>query len=154
MVSCFPPFAIIESVNEGACVRMTKPKNDTVVLCVDDESVGLTVRKMTLESQGYRVLTAENGPDGLAMFSAERIDLVVLDYMMPGMNGGVLAERMKRLKPSVPILLLSAYVDLPHETLALVDKYLTKGDGPVVMLHAIAELLSRPHHQSKATSVK
>lgn len=40
---------------------MAKPESDTVVLCVDDESTGLTVRKMTLESQGYLVLTAENG---------------------------------------------------------------------------------------------
>jgi len=133
---------------------MVKSKNDSIVLCVDDESTGLTVRKMTLESQGYSVLTAENGPDGLAIFSAERIDLVVLDYMMPGMNGDLVAKRMKQLKPSVPILLLSAYVDLPHETLALVDKYLTKGEGPVVMLQAMTELLGRSHHQSKGTSVK
>ena len=98
---------------------------------------------MILESQGYRVVTAENGPDGLAIFSAEPIDLVVLDYKMPGMNGDVVAERMKQLKPSIPILMLSAYVDLPSETLALVDRYLTKGEGPLMMLKAVAELLTR-----------
>jgi CheY-like chemotaxis protein len=114
------------------------------ILCVDDETTGLSVRKMILESQGYRVVTAENGPDGLAIFSAEPIDLVVLDYKMPGMNGDVVAERMKQLKPSIPILMLSAYVDLPKETLALVDRYLTKGEGgPPMMLKAVAELLTR-----------
>ena len=113
------------------------------ILCVDDETTGLSVRKTILESQGYRVVTAENGLDGLAIFSTESVDLVVLDYKMPGMNGDIVAERMKQLKPSIPILMLSAYVDLPGETLALVDRYLTKGEGgPLMMLKAIAELLT------------
>ena len=78
----------------------------------------------------------------MAIFSSHAIDFVILDYMMRGMNGDVVAERMKRLKPAVPILLLSAYVDLPRETLASVDMYLTKGEGPPVMLKAVAELLA------------
>jgi len=104
---------------------------------------------MTLESQGYRVLTAENGPAALALFSAEKIDLVILDFMMPGMNGDVVAERMKQLKPRVPILLLSAYVDLPQATLKLVDAFLTKGEGPLTMLTAVADLLK----QAKAKAI-
>lgn len=121
------------------------------ILCVDDEATGLSVRKAILESQGYRVVTAENGPDGLAIFSAEPVDLVVLDYKMPAMNGDVVAERMKQLNPFIPILMLSAYVDLPRETLALVDMYLTKGEGPLVMLNAVAGLLARTQ-MAKATS--
>jgi CheY-like chemotaxis protein len=113
-----------------------------VVLCVDDESVGLSVRKLILESKGYRVFTAENGPKALAIFSAEPIELVVLDFKMPGMNGDVVAEKMKAIKSVVPILMLSAYVDLPKETLALVDRYLTKGEPPTALLGAVAELLS------------
>lgn len=117
--------------------------NGSVVLCVDDEALGLIVRKQVLEAQGYGVFTAENGPDALEIFASEPVDLVILDYKMPGMNGDVVAEKMKRQKPAVPILLLSAYVDLPRETLALVDGYLTKGEGPLVMLKAVAELLAR-----------
>jgi CheY-like chemotaxis protein len=113
------------------------------ILCVDDETTGLSARKLTLESQGYRVVTAENGPDSLAIFSAEPIDLVILNYTMPGMNGDVVAEIMKQLKPFIPILMLS--VDLPNETLALVDRYLTKGEGPLMMLKAVAELLTKTH---------
>ncbi len=124
------------------------------ILCVDDEGTGLAVRKMLLESQGYGVLTAENGPDGIALLSSERVDLVVLDYMMPGMTGDVVAERMKRLKPGVPILLLSAYVDLPRETLDLVDRYITKGEGPVVLLHTVAELLKKNATQTRATGTR
>lgn len=111
-------------------------------MCVDDEAVGLSVRKMILESQGYRVFTAENGPDALAIFSAEIIDLVILDYCMPGMDGGVVAARMRAVKPAVPILMLSAYVDLPRETVALVDKTVTKGEPPPVLLGIIAHFLA------------
>jgi CheY-like chemotaxis protein len=118
-------------------------KVGNIVLCVDDETVGLAMRKQVLETLGYRVFTAESGPDALKTFSSEPIDIVILDYKMPGMNGDVVAERMKELKPSVPILMLSAYVDLPRETLALVDMCLTKGNGPLILLEAVAELLSR-----------
>jgi CheY-like chemotaxis protein len=117
--------------------------NGPIILCVDDETTGLAVRKMTLESRGYHVMTADNGAEGLAIFSSQPIDLVILDYKMPGMDGDVVAERMKRLKPVVPILLLSGYVDLPREKVATVDMYLTKGTGPQVMLKAVAELLTR-----------
>ena len=113
--------------------------NGKVILCVDDEVTGLSVRKLILESQGYRVFTAENGPDALALFSSETIHLVILDYAMPGMDGGAVAEKMKHANPDVPIFMLSAYVDLPGETLALVDKSITKGEPPPVLLEAIAE---------------
>ena len=114
------------------------------ILCVDDEGSGLSVRKAVLESQGYRVFAAENGRDALALFSSQAIDLVVLDYAMPEMHGGMVAERMKELRPAVPILLLSAYLDLPREALAFVDKTVTKGESPTVVLGAIAEMLSGP----------
>lgn len=117
---------------------------------MDDEIVGLAVRKQVLEAPGYRVFTAANGPDALRMFSREPVDLVILDYKMPGMNGDVVAEKMKRLKPSVPILMLSAYVDVPRDTLALVDMYLTKGDGPLIMLENVAKLLSRTQKSTTA----
>jgi len=109
---------------------------------------------MILESQGYRVFTAENGPDALALFASEAIDLVILDYSMPGMHGGVVAEKMKKLRPAVPILMLSAYVDLPGETLALVDLSITKGEPIQVLFGAVADLLSDDQSgQARATSV-
>ena len=120
------------------------------ILCVDDEALGLSARKAVLESQGYRVFTAGNGADAWAIFFSEMIDLVVLDYSMPGLHGGVVAEKMKRLRPTVPILLLSAYVDLSRETLAFVDKSVTKGEPPPVLLGAIAQMLNGtpPVHSS------
>jgi CheY-like chemotaxis protein len=114
---------------------------DAVILCVDDESSGLLMRRLLLESQGYQVRTAESGAQGIAILSAEAVDLVVLDYMMPGADGGAVAETMKKIKPSVPILMLSAYVDLPSETVVHVDRYVIKGQSPPALLSAVAELL-------------
>jgi CheY-like chemotaxis protein len=136
-------------------VRVSTKSNGKVILCVDDEAIGLSVRKMLLESRGYRVFTAQSGADALVLFSSENLDLVILDYLMPGMNGDVVARKMKDLRPDLPIIMFSAYVDLPSETLALVDKSITKGEPPPVLLDAIAQLLNdKLNVHSKTISAK
>lgn len=112
-----------------------------LVLCVDDELIGLKVRKILLERSGYRVLTAPNGSAGLELFTNEPIDCVVLDYSMPGMNGGEVAAKMRQVKPHIPILLLSAYIGLPSDVLSMVDMCMTKGEGPPVLLDKLGSLL-------------
>ena len=112
-----------------------------LVLCVDDETIGLHVRKLLLERAGYRVLTANDGYMGLALFSSEPVDIVVLDYSMPGMHGGEVASKMREMKPHVPILMLSAYVELSEEVTALVDLAMTKGEGAPVLLERLQSLL-------------
>jgi CheY-like chemotaxis protein len=112
-----------------------------LVLCVDDELVGLQVRKIVLERAGYRVLTAPDGPSGLDLFENEPVEVVVLDYSMPGMHGGEVATRMRQVKPQVPILLLSAYVGLSPEVTTLVDLYMTKGEGAPILLDKLNTLL-------------
>jgi CheY-like chemotaxis protein len=114
---------------------------DHLVLCVDDERVGLHVRKLLLERSGYRVLTAMDGQAGLAIFQQNPIEAVVLDFAMPGMHGGEVAARMRALKPDVPILLLSAYLGLPSEITSLVDVYMTKGEGAPALLEKLDRLL-------------
>ncbi len=113
----------------------------SLVLCVDDEPLGLQVRKILLERAGYRVLTAQDGPIGLSLFDKEPVEVVVLDYSMPGMDGGEVATRMRQIKPKVPILLLSAYVGLPSDVTSLVDLYMTKGEGPELLLQKLGSLL-------------
>ena len=115
-----------------------------LVLCVDDEAVGLHVRKILLERAGYRVLTAPDGHSGLELFTNQPVEAVVLDYSMPGMHGGEVARLMRQTKPEVPILLLSAYVDLPEEVSSLVDVYMTKGEGAPALLSRLDSLLAVP----------
>jgi CheY-like chemotaxis protein len=120
---------------------MTTEAPNSLILCVDDEQSGLLMRRLLLESQGYRVMTAENGADGISILANEEVDLVLLDYAMPGPDGGLIAEKMKNIKPSVPILMLSAYIDLPSETFIHVDRYVVKGQAPTALLTTVAELL-------------
>jgi len=119
-------------------------QNSRLVLCVDDELVGLKVRKILLERAGYQVLTALDGASGLVLFEREPVEAVVLDYSMPGMHGGEVAGRMRRIKPQVPILLLSAYIGLPVEVTCLVDLYMTKGEGAPVLLQKLKSLFEQP----------
>jgi CheY-like chemotaxis protein len=115
-----------------------------LVLCVDDEVVGLRVRKILLERAGYLVLTAADGYTGLELFTSEPVEAVVLDYSMPGMHGGEVARKMRQTKPQVPILLLSAYVGLPDEVRSLVDVYMTKGEGAPALLDKLGNLFALP----------
>lgn len=112
------------------------------ILIIDDEAVGLQIRKWVLEGAGYRVLTAEDGRTGLRIFGGEAVAAVVLDYNMPEMNGGEVALAMRRVKPQIPILLLSAYLNMPDEVIRLVDRCLPKGGGPRPLLRRLAELVA------------
>jgi len=113
-----------------------------LVLCIDDEVVGLQVRKIILERAGYAVLTAPDGPSGLEIFAEHPVDAVVLDYAMPGMDGGQVAAAMRTKKPEVPILLLSAYVSLTPDITRNVDLYMTKGEGAPILLQKLNGLLT------------
>jgi CheY-like chemotaxis protein len=113
------------------------------ILCIDDETVGLAVRKVVLESEGFDVAIAADGRTGLQLFSDTTFDLVVLDYSMPGMNGGEVAQAIRQLRPETPIILLSAYVTLPDEHVKLADAHVTKGESTEVLLGLIRKLIGR-----------
>ena len=115
------------------------------VLCVDDEALGLQIRRALLEVAGYRVLTAPNGKSGLALFEDNTVHAVLLDYLMPEMDGGRVAAVMRTIKPDVPILLHSACVDLPPETIELVDATLPKGEGPEILINRLQLLIEASH---------
>ena len=113
-----------------------------VLLCVDDEPLGLEVRKVVLQRQGYDVLTATSGREALKVFAANPITAVILDYSMPEMNGCQVAAELKRIDPKVKILLLSAYLDLPEEVSKYVDARAVKATSPAAFLSALQQLLS------------
>jgi CheY-like chemotaxis protein len=123
-----------------AMVSWMKALGPKTVLCVDDEKIGLRVRKILLESHGFKVLTANSGQQGLAIFNEHDVDLVVLDYYMPGLNGGDVAAEMRRKRPDVPIIFLSAYFSLPPAALELANAFITKGDPPDVLIDKIQQL--------------
>jgi CheY-like chemotaxis protein len=134
------PQSGVKSQSE-ATVSWMKTLGPKTVLCVDDEAIGLRVRKIMLESHGFKVLTASSGQQGLAMFDDNSVDLVVLDYYMPGMNGGDVAAEMRRRRPAIPIIFLSAYFSLPPAALELANAFITKGDPPDVLIEKIEQLV-------------
>ncbi|HYM77208.1 MAG TPA: response regulator [Candidatus Dormibacteraeota bacterium] len=115
------------------------------ILCIDDHWNGLIGRKMLLEQNGYEVLEASGGDEGLKLFLSRNVDAVVLDYQMPGMSGDVVAEKMKRINSHVPIMLLSAYGPLPKSKLRAVDSFLTKSQPPKILLSTLQGMLGDPH---------
>ena len=113
------------------------------ILCIDDEHPDLELRKALLESAGYCVLSASSGREGIRLFrEQETIGAVVLDYWMAGMSGLAVAREMKRLRPAVPIIMLTAMFISPDETIGVVDRCLGKGEiEPDDLLSVLATVL-------------
>ncbi|MEN9509611.1 MAG: hypothetical protein RLZZ621_2174, partial [Gemmatimonadota bacterium] len=97
------------------------PFGAETILLVDDEAAVRKVAARVLTSYGYRVLDAGDGEEALAVFrnSADDIDAVVTDVIMPRMSGLELARQLRRLRPSVPIVFFSGFIG--HDELALAE---------------------------------
>jgi CheY-like chemotaxis protein len=119
------------------------------ILCIDDEALGLQIRRAVLEKAGFQVLTATDGPQGLLLFADHAVDAVLLDYLMPEMDGGTVARAIRAKKPQVPILLHSACVDVPPEVVGMVDSTLAKGEGPQVLISRLEQLIEASHIQTR-----
>jgi len=113
-----------------------------VILCVDDTPSMLEGEKMLLEGNGYRVLTATNGKEAVQAFTSHSVDLVLLDYHMPEMTGGMAAVLMKDSKPDVPVALLSGDECLPQGDLEAVDCFIPKSEPIISLLEKVDYLLS------------
>jgi CheY-like chemotaxis protein len=111
-----------------------------VVLCIDDNRDVLECERAFLESFGYTVLTAPSGGEGLELASTHSIDVVILDYFMPAMNGRELALELRRLRPLAPIILLTEGLAVPEQALSLVDALIAKDRLASHLLPTIAHL--------------
>jgi CheY-like chemotaxis protein len=111
-----------------------KPKK--TILCVDDNEQSLSIRKIMLETRGYRVLAFNSGEQALEAFRRGGIDLVLTDLVMPGSDGARLIEEIKNLSPQTPAVLISGRTKI-NERETFADLFLAKG------MHEPAELLER-----------
>jgi CheY-like chemotaxis protein len=89
------------------------------------------------------VLVAHSGPEGLRLLDGDHVDLVVLDYRMPEMMGDKVAELIRSTRPHIPILMESAYTDLPKEALKNVDAYVIKGEATENLVAQVKTLLKK-----------
>ena len=113
---------------------------NAVVLCIDDDPAILECEQRFLEAFGYRVLTALSGSRGVELASIHSVDVVIVDYCMPEMNGPEVAVEIKRLRPHAPIIMLSGAVDIPKKALKVVDAFVPKDRLGSQLLPVIAEL--------------
>jgi CheY-like chemotaxis protein len=93
-----------EKTNQGVYCNAMRPKK--VILCVDDNELELSVLKFMLATNGYRVISATKGQEAIGIFAGTPVDLVLADYAMPQMDGNQLVDRLKRIAPHVPMILL------------------------------------------------
>jgi CheY-like chemotaxis protein len=113
------------------------------ILCIDDSVSGLSVRRQLFQRHGHEVATARSGVEGIERFRKEKFELVVVDYVMPEMNGGETIRQLRKINPNIAIILLSGYAD----TLALehrvpeADAVLHKGRS-----REVKELLETADH--------
>ena len=119
------------------------------ILCVDDDLDTLKLRKSLLTTAGYSVLTASSGAEILQLLSEGLdVDLVLLDYLMPCMNGDELAAKLRERYPHLRLIAVSAVGQLPENLLRLVDSHVQKGHDPEVLLATISAVLAQSSAQS------
>jgi len=111
-----------------------KPKK--TILCVDDNDQLLSIRKVILETRGYRVVTAASAREALEVFKAGVVDLVLTDLVMPEVDGTELIDKIKAISPETPAILFSGKIRI-YERDTRADVFLPKG------MYAPAELLER-----------
>jgi CheY-like chemotaxis protein len=100
------------------------------VLYVDDLPQALEIRKATLESHGYRVKTASSSYSALKILEEAAVAAVLLEYKEEGICAEAVACHIKQHFPALPIVLLSAYSEVPERILWLVDEYVMKSELP------------------------
>ena len=111
-----------------------------LLLCIDDHWQDLKALRLILQSAGYDVVTASSGRIGLRLLGRHPVQIVILDYSMPEMNGEAVAREIRRTHPHVPILMLSGHIDVPKRASSAVDAFVAKGQPPAVLLGQLTAL--------------
>ena len=118
------------------------------ILIVEDDRNALRFAQYTLEQEGYTVTTAVNGLEGLRKAEGENPDLIVLDVMLPGMNGFEVCQKLKadQRTAKIPILMMTAKARESDKETGLnlgADDYLTKPASPDQLVASVVNLLAR-----------
>jgi two-component system, OmpR family, alkaline phosphatase synthesis response regulator PhoP len=116
------------------------------ILIIEDEPSILTLLSFNLEKSGYQVITAMDGKVGLEKAKKEQPDLIVLDLMLPGMDGIDICKSLRMDKNNTPVLMLTAKDDVLDKILGLelgADDYMTKPFSPREVVARIKAILRR-----------
>jgi signal transduction histidine kinase/CheY-like chemotaxis protein len=141
-----PPDAVVPTATPAAPELVeAEPEpsgNSAVVLVVDDDRLVRRFMSESLRSLGYEVRDTDNGVDALLLLDARRVDLLLADFAMPGMNGAELAKAAQIKQPGLPVLIVSGYADSAAVEAALgTARQLRKPFDMAELGAAVAELL-------------
>ena len=121
---------------------------NTKILCIEDEPQMIDLIKLILENKGYEVIGAEGGQQGLELMRSEKPDLILLDLMMPEMDGGDVFHHMKeevdlRDLPVIVVTAKAAPIDkVLWMNVAKVQEYVTKPFGPGELVETVERVLA------------
>jgi CheY-like chemotaxis protein len=99
--------------------------SNNTLLCIHRDPTQLSL----LQKNGYDLVSATNGQDGLRLLASQPVDGIVLDYHLGLLDGTLVANEIKRIRPTIPIVMLTDDLELPDGALNSVDALVTKSDG-------------------------
>jgi CheY-like chemotaxis protein len=126
---------------EGTVMVDSNVAIHTTLLLVDDDTCQLELRSLVLKMSGFTVVTAASPIEALSLLaqpSGCKVNVAILDYEMPTMNGCVLAGYLKARYPDLRIILHSGLVDIPESELSSVDSFVPKGYGIARLLWEVS----------------
>ncbi len=111
---------------------------NSTLLCIHREPAQLSL----LQENGYELVTATNGHEGLRLFMSRPVDAIVLEYHLGLLDGTVIADEIKQVRPEVPIVMVTDHLEIPGSDLKSVDALVAKADGPHFLLATVHFVLS------------
>lgn len=124
------------------------PEDKAVILCVDDEETPLTLRRLVLETAGYKVVTAGSATEAWDIVTSRHIDLVLSDHLMPGLTGAELARDIKSRLPELPVILHSGVNEVPSGA-NCADLFLSKVVGPAILCEKVSAVLAEARKKKR-----
>ncbi len=116
---------------------MSNYSNCKTILCIDDDHGVLGFHRALLERRGYLVLTAASARKGVQLAADFALSAVILDYHMPEMDGLEVAAEIRRIRPRVPIIMVSSDAEISEQALQAVDAFIPKDEAPRLLLPMI-----------------
>ena len=123
------------------------PSDAPLVLCVDDDPAILELLEDILTACGLRAICTSDCVTAMRLTASEPVDLIVLDYHMPQMDGLTLARRLRRYKAQVPMIMYSGTV-LPLDAFEVVSRVVRKGEGALPLADAVLDTLRGSGHDA------
>ncbi len=119
---------------------------NNTVLCIHQDPGKMAL----LREKGYGLVTAANGSEGLRLLMSHPVDAVVLEYYLGLLDGAVVADEIRRVRPHLPIVMVADPLELPAEALKSVNTLVDKSDGAHILWAAVHFLLTTPVVKERA----